>query len=108
MNIQTPQMPLAQQPSKAGAVLIPGLPTLGFGVERYVAQGGAATVFSLEPGDTVTVRDREGRQAAEIAAFAPDGSADTEALGTGAGGAAPRARGGGAGALAQAGEGVGH
>ena len=33
MNIRTPQPPLSQQPSKAGAVLIPGVPTLGFGVE---------------------------------------------------------------------------
>ena len=88
MNIQTQQLPLLQQPSKDGAVLLPGVPTLGFGVERYVAQGGAATVFSLEPGDTLTVRDREGRQAAEIAAFAPDGAADTDALGAAATGSA--------------------
>ncbi|MCY3828478.1 MAG: hypothetical protein OXF89_05035, partial [Rhodospirillaceae bacterium] len=79
---------LAQQPSTAGAVLLPGVPTLGFGIERYVAGGGAATVVSLEPGDGLTVRDQEGRQAAEIAAFAPDGSADTEALGAAAAGSA--------------------
>ena len=77
-----------RQPSTAGAVLLPGVPTLGFGVERYVAEGGAATAFSLEPGDAVTLRDREGRQPAEIAAFAPDGAADPEALGVGAIGAA--------------------
>ena len=77
-----------RQPSTAGAVLLPGVPTLDFGVERYVAEGGAATAFSLEPGDAVTLRDREGRQPAEIAAFAPDGSADTEALGVAAIGAA--------------------
>ncbi|MYJ70709.1 MAG: DUF1989 domain-containing protein [Rhodospirillaceae bacterium] len=88
MTIQSVEPPLAQQPSRAGAVLIPGVPTLGIGVERYVARGGAATVFSLEPGDGLTVRDREGRQAAEIAAFAPDGSADTEALGAAAAGSA--------------------
>ena len=88
MTIQSVEPPLAQQPSRAGAVLIPGMPTLGIGVERYVARGGAATVFSLEPGDGLTVRDREGRQAAEIAAFAPDGSADTEALGAAAAGPA--------------------
>ena len=68
MKIQAPQTPLAQQPSTAGAVLLPGVPTLGFGIERYVAGGGAATVISLDPGDGLTVRDREGRQAAEIAA----------------------------------------
>ena len=92
MTIQTRQLPPSQrlglQPSTDGAVLLPGLPTLGFGVERYVAQGGAATVFSLEPGDTLTVRDREGRQAAEIAAFVPDGAADTGALGAAATGSA--------------------
>ena len=77
-----------QRPSTAGAVLLPGVPTLGFGVERYVAEGGAATVFSLEPGDRVTLRDREGRQPAEIAGFAPDGSADTDALGAAANGEA--------------------
>ena len=88
MTIQTLRPPLTQQPSTAGAVLLPGVPTLGFGVERYVAGDGAATVFSLEPGDAVTLRDREGRQRAEVAAFAPDGSADTEALGAAANGAA--------------------
>ena len=81
MRIETPRPRLRQQPSTAGGVLIPGVPSLGVGVERYVAEGASATVFSLEPGDTVTVRDREGRQAAEIAGFAPAGSADTEALG---------------------------
>ena len=80
--------PLVQRPSAAGAVLLPGVPVLGFGVERYVAEGGGATVFSLEPGDTVTIRDREGRQTAEISAFAPTGSADTEALGAASNGAA--------------------
>jgi len=88
MNIQTPQPPISQVPSTAGAVLLPGMPTLGIGVERYVAEGGGATVFSLEPGDKVTVRDREGRQAAEISAFAPIGSADTEGLGVAATGTA--------------------
>ena len=77
-----------QRPSTAGAVLHPGVPTLGFGVERYVAEGGAATVFSLEPGDIVTLRDREGRQPAEIAGFAPDGAVDTDALGVAATGGA--------------------
>lgn len=88
MNIQTLQPPISQVPSTAGAVLLPGMPTLGVGVERYVAEGGGATVFSLEPGDRVTVRDREGRQAAEISAFAPTGSADTEGLGVAATGTA--------------------
>ena len=88
MTIQKQQGPLLQQPSTAGAVLVPGVPTLGVGVERYVAEGGSATVFSLEPGDAVTVRDREGRQAAEISAFAPAGSADTDALGVASTGAA--------------------
>ena len=88
MTDETRKPPLAQRPSTAGAVLLPGVPTLGFGVERYVAEGGGATVFSLEPGDSVTVRDREGRQAAQIAAFAPSGSADTEALGAASNGTA--------------------
>ena len=42
MTIQTRQPALSQQPSRAGAVLLPGVPALGFGVERYVAEGGAA------------------------------------------------------------------
>ena len=88
MTGETRKPPLAQRPSTAGAVLLPGVPTLGFGVERYVAEGGGATVFSLEPGDAVTVRDREGRQSAQVAAFAPDGSADTQALGVAANGEA--------------------
>ena len=88
MTDETLKPTLAQRPSTAGAVLLPGVPVLGFGVERYVAEGGAATVFSLEPGDTVTVRDREGRQTAEISAFAPTGSADTDALGVASNGTA--------------------
>ncbi|MCY4564560.1 MAG: hypothetical protein OXE40_08795, partial [Gammaproteobacteria bacterium] len=63
MRIETPRPRLRQQPSTAGGVLVPGVPSLGVGVERYVAEGAGATVFSLEPGDTVAVRDREGRQA---------------------------------------------
>jgi len=79
MNARLPSP--SPRPSTSGAVLRPGLPALGFGVERHVARGGGAAVLSLEPGDTITVRDREGRQAAELSAFAPDGSADTAALG---------------------------
>ena len=88
MTDRTGNTPFAQRPSTAGAVLLPGVPTLGFGIERYVAEGGAATVISLEPGDAVTVRDREGRQTAELSAFAPTGSPDTEALGIAANGTA--------------------
>ena len=88
MTDETLRPTLALRPSTAGAVLLPGVPTLGFGVERYVAEGGGATVFSLEPGDAVTVRDREGRQTAEMSAFAPTGGADTEALGAAANGKA--------------------
>ncbi|MDJ0608882.1 MAG: DUF1989 domain-containing protein [Kiloniellales bacterium] len=62
-------------------LLVPGVPTLGPGVERYRVAGGGATVFTLEAGDRLSVRDREGRQSGELIAFDKDGTADTAALG---------------------------
>ncbi len=50
-------------------LLVPGIPTLGIGVERYRVNGRAATVIALEPDDTLEVRNVEGRQVCELVVF---------------------------------------
>ncbi|WP_428122381.1 DUF1989 domain-containing protein [Candidatus Poriferisodalis sp.] len=62
----------AKQPS----VLVPGLMTLGPGVERYRVTGGGATVLALDADDELEVVDPEGRQPCELVAFDADGHSD--------------------------------
>ncbi|MCI0430462.1 MAG: aminomethyltransferase family protein [Rhodospirillales bacterium] len=62
-------------------LLEPGLPTLPPGVERYRVGGGGAVVVAVSAGDTLTIVDKEGRQRAELAVFAPDGRPDPGAIG---------------------------
>ena len=59
----------------------PGLRALPPGVERHRIAGGAALVVEVFAGDALTLVDIEGRQRAELAAFAPDGRPDLHALG---------------------------
>ena len=72
-------------------VLVPGLLTLGPGVERYRITGGGATVLALDAGDEVEVIDPEGRQRCELVAFDASGRSDpglltsTDAAGNGHG-----------------------
>jgi aminomethyltransferase len=51
------------------------------GLERYRINGGAATVISLTAGDTLELRNLEGRQRAEVLAFDPDGRSSPALLG---------------------------
>jgi len=62
-------------------VLQPGLMLLAPGTERYIVHGGAATAVSVRAGDVVEIVDPSGRQAAEVAAFAADGTSDPGLLG---------------------------
>jgi aminomethyltransferase len=66
----------------------PGLARLEPGMERYRVAGGGAVVLALSAGDVLEITDVEGRQRAELAAFATDGREDAAALGLPAGGAA--------------------
>ena len=61
-------------------VLVPGLLTLGPGVERYRITGGGATVLALDAGDELEVIDPEGRQRCELVAFDAIGRSDPELL----------------------------
>jgi len=62
--------------TKTGRVLVPGLPVLPHGVERYPVPGGGSRAVKIEAGDELTVVDREGLQPVELVFFAPDGSSD--------------------------------
>ena len=62
-------------------LLQPGLIPFVAGIERHRARGGGACVIALDAGDEITLIDREGRQACEVAAFNPEGGADLGALG---------------------------
>ena len=67
----------------------PGLRALPPGVERYRIPGGGALVVEIFAGDDLTLVDVEGRQSADLAAFARDGRADPHALGLNAISASP-------------------
>jgi aminomethyltransferase len=62
-------------------LLVPGLPSLDPGVERYRVRGGGATVVSLEAGDELTVVDVEGRQRCELTFLLPSGGDGAAAMG---------------------------
>ena len=48
---------------------LPGLPTLGPGVERYPIKGNSATVLSLGAGDVIEIVNTAGRQSCELVTF---------------------------------------
>ncbi len=63
-------------------LLVPGMPALPPGDERYLVRGGGSVTFALEPDDEVTVTDKEGRQACEIVTFDAAGQPAAGLLGT--------------------------
>jgi len=62
-------------------LLLPGLPLLPPGVERYRIPGGGSLTLALGAGDRVSVTDREGRQPCEIVTFDADGRPRPQLLG---------------------------
>ena len=70
-----------ERPTKLGQAIVPGLPLLPHGVERYVVPGGGSRGIKIEKGDEITVVDREGLQLGEMVFFAPDGSSDAGMIG---------------------------
>ena len=70
-----------ERPTKLGQAIVPGLPLLPHGVERYVVPGGGSRGIKIDKGDEITVVDREGLQQGEMVFFAPDGSSDAGMIG---------------------------
>lgn len=65
--------------------MVPGLPVLPHGTERYPIAGGGSYAVQVCRGDEITLIDREGLQPAELVFFAPDGSSDAAMLGASGG-----------------------
>ncbi|MDE0113815.1 MAG: aminomethyltransferase, partial [Albidovulum sp.] len=62
-------------------VIVPGMPVLAPGVERYPVPGGGTRTVSVEAGDEIGILDVEGQQRAELAFFASDGSSNAGMIG---------------------------
>ena len=64
-------------------ILEPGLRKyMPYGMERYQVPSMGTIVVTLTPGDTLTIRDPEGRQKGELVVFGEGGREDAESLGT--------------------------
>lgn len=68
-------------PFERSGVIVPGLPILPHGTERYPIPGGGSRVVSIEKGDELSVLNREGLQLGELVFFAPNGNSDAGLLG---------------------------
>ena len=66
-------IPHFETPFERNGILIPGMPVLGHGVERYPVPGGGSRAIRIGKGDEIGVLDREGLQPVELVAFASDG-----------------------------------
>jgi aminomethyltransferase len=62
-------------------VILPGLPVLPPGVERYPVPGGGSRAVPIATGDEITIVDKEGLQPVEIVVFAGDGTSDPALIG---------------------------
>jgi len=70
-----------ERPFARAGVLIPGLPVLPAGVERYPVPGGGSRAVPVFKGDEITVQDREGLQPVEMVFFSHDGRSDAAMIG---------------------------
>ncbi len=68
-------------PTVRNGIIVPGLPTLPPGVERYVVKGGGSVTVKVEQGDNITLVDKDGLQAAELVLFDDNGSSKAAYLG---------------------------
>lgn len=80
--------PRFETPYERRGVVVPGLPILPHGVERYPVPGGGSRAVPISRGDEISVLDREGLQPVELVFFAPDGRSNAGMIGL-AGGRAP-------------------
>ena len=61
-------------------VILPGLPILPHGTERFPVPGGGSRSVPIGPGDEILVVDLQGNQTAELVFFLPGGESDAGAL----------------------------
>lgn len=76
-----------ERPSAARGALLPGLPVLPPGMERYPVAGGGTRAIELAAGDRFWILDKEGQQPAEMVFFDVQGNARAGFIGATAGGA---------------------
>jgi len=77
-----------EQASKSGQVLVPGLPTLPVGTERYPVAGGGSWILQVTKGDRIELFDREGLQPGELILFDSSGIGRAGFLGANSNGTA--------------------
>ena len=73
--------PVFETPFERNGILVPGLPVLEQGVERYLVTGGGSQTVPIEEGDEIAVLDREGLQPAELTFFDAEGRSDAAMIG---------------------------
>ena len=73
-------VPFASPLGKNG-IIVPGMPALPQGVERYVVNGGGSVTIHIERGDLITVVDKDGLQDAELLLFDDSGTSKAGYLG---------------------------
>ncbi len=76
-----PVTPVFETGYERAGVIVPGMPVLQPGVERYPVPGGGSRTVSVFAGDEISVLDFEGRQSAELVFFDPDGNSDAAMIG---------------------------
>lgn len=84
MNVR----PVFETPYERQGILVPGLPILPHGVERYPVPGGGSRSVTIRKGDEISVLDKEGLQPAELVFFDVNGISDPAMIGAPANGTA--------------------
>ena len=75
------ERPVFERPFERAGVIIPGLPVLPAGMERYPVPGGGSRAVPVFKGDEITIQDTEGLQPVEVVFFAHDGSSKAGDIG---------------------------
>ena len=70
-----------QSPYERAGVIVPGLPVLEYGVERFVVPGSGSRTIQIFTGDEISVIDWEGLQSAELVFFTSEGTSDAGMIG---------------------------
>ncbi len=76
-----PVTPVFETGYERAGVIVPGMPVLRPGVERYPVPGGGSRTVPVFAGDEISVLDFEGSQSAELVFFDPDGNSDAAMIG---------------------------
>ena len=67
--------------NEKSGIVVPGLPILPHGTERYIVPGGGSRGFEIKIGDEISIVDREGLQLGELVFFAQNGVSDAGMIG---------------------------